>query len=262
LLPVKVHTLRTAPYLLRSNIFRSALCATLDTHNFTLNLFIFRKNNDHHEKEVLSIQQSVDQLFSQNQKLEKDVETLHLLQLSVDQLSSKNQRLEKEVETLQSQNFDINPPSTFSEVSEFNPLPYLSDNEEEHRFNDIVVENDIDNERRPKEDRKGKKMNQEVDQKSNEDNIPKAKKAKNTIGCCTLCNKEMKLSYMQQHLDSHQKCSICNLEYSGRSASARRKQHEKTCRPKIIYKCNFCPKILRFKSIKKDHEKTCRHRAK
>jgi hypothetical protein len=90
----------------------------------------------------------------------------------------------------------------------------------------------------------------------------KSKKSKHTRSRCTLCNKELKISYMQQHLKSHQNCSICGRGFSGRSASARRKQHEKTCSPKIIHKCNFCAKILKFKSIKLDHEKTCRFRLK
>jgi hypothetical protein len=201
-------------------------------------------------------------------------------QQSVDQLISKNQRLEKEVETFRSQNNDDNPPTTFSDQSDVNSLPDLSDNDEESRQNeadvqkqkrlrltmeDIVLEIDVDNERRPKKAKKCKSRDQELNQESNlvdEDTIPKAKKAKHTIGCCTLCKKEMKLSRMQQHLDSHQNCSICNEEYSGRSASARRKQHEKTCRPKIIHKCKFCAKILKFKSSKLDHEKTCRFRVK
>jgi hypothetical protein len=62
-------------------------------------------------------------------------------------------------------------------------------------------------------------------------------------------------------LESHDKCSKCGKECSGRNASGNLKQHEKKYRgPKKLKFCQYCAKQFIFNCHVIRHEKGCRDR--
>jgi hypothetical protein len=79
--------------------------------------------------------------------------------------------------------------------------------------------------------------------------------------CLCCLNIFCKMTNILQHLKSHNNCSKCGKEFSGRSASGNFKQHEKICQgPKKLNFCQYCAKQFKFNYLVIRHEKGCRDR--
>jgi uncharacterized Zn-finger protein len=76
---------------------------------------------------------------------------------------------------------------------------------------------------------------------------------------CLRCLKIIgKKSNILKHIKSHNHCSKCGKEFSGRHASGNLKQHENICAgPKKLHFCQFCSKQFKLNWLVVRHEKRC-----
>jgi hypothetical protein len=78
---------------------------------------------------------------------------------------------------------------------------------------------------------------------------------------CLLCYQPFQtLAALLTHLRCHKQCSKCRKKFGGRNGAQKNKRHEPKCKGIKKFECDFCLKILPFKSRLTRHKKTCRKR--
>jgi hypothetical protein len=181
------------------------------------------------ENEVLTFQQEVDRLSSQNKRLEDKVQDNETIICDLQERLKDSEKLPESLSR-----------STNDEVQRLDPST-SSDEEQEQNQVDIPIAASTSRRQQSNKTNEEKKFRKTSDGKSQ----------------CLICLK--KTHQIKRHLQSHNhKCEKCGTKFEGDRASRSLKRHIAICKGPKEKRCKRCLKTFEYQSVMLIHQKKCK----